>query len=56
MQKNEDILKFLLNLNKELHKKEKKGVKITRPGLPTSVKNPAEFISKDCIEAPSKLV
>ena len=55
MRKNEDILKFLLNLNKELHKKERKGLKITGPGLPHSVKNPSEFVSKDCIKAHSRL-
>ena len=55
MQKNEDILKFLLILNKELHKKEQKGLKVTEPGLPLNVKNSGEFISKDCIKAPSKL-
>ena len=56
MQKNEDILKFLLSLNKELHKREKKGLKIVGPGLPHGIKNPAEFISKDCIKTPLELV
>ena len=46
---NEDILKFLLNLNKELYLKEEKGQKVVGPGLPLSVKNPKEFITKDCI-------
>ncbi len=50
MKKNEETLKFLLNLNKELYKKEKKGLKVMGPGLPLSVKNPAEFISKDFIK------
>ena len=49
MGKNEDILKFLLNLNKELYLKEEKGQKVVGPGLPLSVKNPKEFITKDCI-------
>ena len=50
MKKNEDILKFLLNLNKELYAKEEKGHKVIGPGLPPSVKNPKELISKDCIK------
>ena len=55
MRKNEDILTFLLTLNKELHKKEQKGLKVTGPGLPLNVKNSGEFISKDYIKATSKL-
>lgn len=50
MRKNQDTLEFLLNLNIELHKKEQKGLKIIGPGLPPSVKNPKEFISKDYID------
>lgn len=50
MKANEDTLKFLLNLNKELYKKEQTGKKVIGPGLPTSVKNQKEFISKDCIQ------
>ena len=56
MKKTEDILEFLLNLNKELYAKEEKGQKIVGPGLPPSVKNPKEFISKDCIEPSKKLL
>ena len=56
MRKNEDILKFLLNLNKEIHKRETRGLKVTGPGLPHSIKNPAEFIAKDCIKVPLKLI
>ena len=56
MRKNEDILKFLLNLNKELYKKEQKDLRVTGPGLPLSVKNPIEFISQDYIKAPSGLM
>lgn len=52
MKKNQDILKFLLNLNKELYKKEKNSQKVIGPGLPPSVKNQKEFISKDCIKLP----
>lgn len=52
MKKNKDILEFLLNLNKKLHVKEEKGQKVVSPGLPSSVKNPKEFISKYCIKLP----
>lgn len=52
MKKGDDILKFLLNLNKELHIKEEKSQKVIGPGLPLSVKNHKEFISKDCIKPP----
>ena len=51
--KNEDILGFLLHLNKELYVREEKGQKVIAPGLSRSVKNPKEFISKYCIK-PSK--
>ena len=51
MKKNKDVLQFLLNLNKELYMREEKGQKVTAPGLPLSVKNPKEFISKNCIKA-----
>ena len=50
MKKKEDVLKFLLQLNIELYKKETKGERVIGPGLPPSVKNPTEFISKDCIK------
>ena len=51
MKKNKDVLQFLLNLNKELYMREEKGQKVTAPGLPPSVKNSQEFISKNCIKA-----
>ena len=51
MKNNKNILEFLLNLNQELYNKEQKGQKVTAPGLPPSVKNPKEFISKYCIKA-----
>ena len=50
--KSEDILKFLLNLNRELHIKEEKEQGVIGSGLPPGVKNPREFISKDCIKPP----
>lgn len=45
-----DPLAFLLNLNHELAKKEKAGEKVTKPGLPPSVKDPKPFITTDCIK------
>ena len=49
MKEKEDILAFLLKLNLALAEKETKGESITPPGLPSSVSNPANFISEDCI-------
>jgi len=54
MRKDEDTLTFLLNLNYELYKKEQKGLRINGPGLPQSIKNPKEFISKKCIKWTNK--
>ena len=45
----EDILAFLLKLNLELADKESKDKPITPPGLPPSVKSPADFVSDDCV-------
>ena len=45
-----DPLAFLLALNHELAKKEKSGEKVTKPGLPPSVKDPKPFITTDCIK------
>ena len=55
MKKNEDVLGFLLNLNKELYMREEKGQKVTAPVLPLSFKKSKEFISKDCIEFSKKI-
>ena len=55
MKNNENILEFLLNLNQELYNREQKAQKVTAPGLPPSVKNPKEFISKNCIEFSKKI-
>jgi hypothetical protein len=49
MKDDEDILAFLLKLNLELADKEAKEKPITPPGLPPCVKNPAEFVSEDCV-------
>jgi len=49
MKKNADILSFLLALNQELAEKEALGEKIIGPGLPPTIKNPAAFITDDCV-------
>ena len=46
MPKNQDILSFLLNLNKKLYEKEEKGLKISGTGLPSTFERPKELISK----------
>ena len=46
MPKNQDILSFLLSLNKKLYEKEEKGLKISGPGLPSTFERPKELISK----------
>jgi MmeI, DNA-methyltransferase domain/MmeI, target recognition domain len=51
MKENEDVLAFLLHMNLELAGRENHGLPITPPGLPASVENPAEFVSKDCVSA-----
>jgi SAM-dependent methyltransferase len=53
MKPDEDILAFLLKLNLELAEKEANGESVTPPGLPTVVKDPKEFISKDCVTVAS---
>jgi hypothetical protein len=52
MKGEEDPLTFLLRLNLELADQEAKGQPITPPGLLSFVPNPANFISRDRIEAP----
>jgi hypothetical protein len=52
MNKDDDVLAFLLALNLELAQKEAKGEKVLGPGLPPSVKDPDMFITDDCICMP----
>lgn len=49
MKKNEDVLAFLLDLNRTLSEKESKGETIIGPGLPPNIQNTEKFISKDCV-------
>src|SRR5258708_49532 len=47
-----DVLAFLLDLNHQLAAAEKAGNAIVGPGLPSCVKEPAEFIPSDCVQPP----
>jgi hypothetical protein len=51
MKKNDDILAFLLALNHEVAAREERGEPVVGPGLPPCVKDPAPFITDDCIRA-----
>ena len=46
-----NVLEFLFTLNQRLAEAEAAMAVITPPGLPPSVKNKREFISKDCIRS-----
>ena len=48
--KDEDALKFLLDLNLDLFNKETLGEKIVGPGLPPCVKDAKQYVTKDCID------
>lgn len=50
MGKDEDALRSLLELNLELANKESLGEKIVGPGLPPCVKDPKQYVTKDCID------
>jgi SAM-dependent methyltransferase len=47
-----DPLAFLLDLNQQLAASEKAGTPIVGPGLPPCVKEPADFITTDCVQPP----
>ena len=49
LNKSQDSLMYLLNLNLSLIEKEAKGETVIGPGLPPNIKNKAKFISKDCL-------
>lgn len=49
MKEGEDPLAFLLQLNRACAEKEKRGEKITPPGLPLPPEEHAAFITEDCI-------
>ncbi|MBI2809009.1 MAG: hypothetical protein HYX68_28835 [Planctomycetes bacterium] len=48
-----DVLAFLLELNHLLAAAEKAGTPIVGPGLPPCVKDAADFITTDCVPAPT---
>jgi type I restriction-modification system DNA methylase subunit len=50
MSKDEDALKFLLDLNLNLSNKESLGERIVGPGLPPCVKDAKQYVTKDCID------
>jgi hypothetical protein len=50
MKKKDDPLKFLLDLNFDLAKKESKGDEIVGPGLPLFVEDTKKFITNDCVD------
>ena len=50
MGKDEDALKFLLDLNLELSNKESLGESIVGPGLPPCVKVAKQYVTQDCID------
>jgi hypothetical protein len=52
MKKNADVLSSLLALNLELAELEAEGKTIIGPGLPLTIKNPAAFITDDCVAMP----
>lgn len=50
MSPEDDILEFILKLNKKCHDREVAGKEITPPGLPKSVKDLQKYISQDCVK------
>ena len=50
MSQDDDILEFILKLNKKCHDREVAGKEITPPGLPKSIKNPEKYITQDCVK------
>lgn len=52
MNKSEDPLPFLLELNQSVVNAEAAGELVTGPGIPSTVKNRKKFVSDDCISMP----
>jgi hypothetical protein len=50
MGKDDDVLKFLLDLNLDLSNKESLDEKIVGPGLSPCVKDAKQYVTKDCID------
>ena len=51
MPRDSDAAAFLLNLNLELAAKEAEGTAVIGPGLPSTISDPASFITRDCLLA-----
>ena len=51
MPKGADSITFLLNLNQKLASREAAGQSITGPGLPSSIMDPENFTTADCLRA-----
>lgn len=49
MKTKDDVLEFLLTLNRECAAREARGEAITPPGLPDVVKDARAFVSEDCV-------
>ena len=49
MNRDADILQYLLNLNNRLFEKEQKGEEVQGPGLPNKIKDKSKLVSDDCI-------
>ena len=50
MSADDDVLEFILKLNKKCHDREESGKEITPPGLPKFVKDPQKYITEDCVK------
>jgi hypothetical protein len=46
----DDILEFILRLNKKCHERELAGKEITPPGLPKFIKDSEKYITQDCVK------
>jgi hypothetical protein len=54
MNTSEDTLAFLLRLNLEMARTEASGKAITPPRRPASAAAPGDFLSENCLHAPSQ--
>ncbi|MFM7363713.1 MAG: type IIL restriction-modification enzyme MmeI, partial [Cuspidothrix sp.] len=52
MEKTEDVLKFLLELNFEVADREAQNLPVIAPGSPPCVTDTSEFITDDCVKMP----
>ena len=52
MNKSDDVLAFLLDLNRTVANREDAGEAVIGPGLPPIVKDKSKFVSEDCLRMP----